>query len=157
MERESSFGTHEGPTPRKPCTFYKNLHATSFFVYPIHYFFYFITRSWALFSNNNTRIKRSLGSSILLFLLFYRATSGVSGNHAVFSCFIFSIISITQKKRHNKIYRPLQSLVRISTARADAHNTIAPVPHHKKILANAKKKSRLFSLSSKFDRQRTRL
>ena len=103
------------------------------------------------FSNNNTRIKRSLGSSILLFLLFYRATSGVSGNHAVFSCFIFSIISITQKKRHNQIYRPLQSLVRISTARADAHNTII-APDYKKILANAKKKSRLFSLSSKFDR-----
>ena len=89
------------------------------------------------FSNNNTRIKRSLGSSILLFLLFYRATSGVSGNHA--------------KKRHNQIYRPLQSLVRISTARADAHNTII-APDYKKILANAKKKSRLFSPSSKFDR-----
>ena len=103
------------------------------------------------FSNNNTRIKRSLGFSILLFLLFYRATSGVSGNHAVFSCFIFSIISFTQKKRHNQIYRPLQSLVRISTARADAHNTII-APDYKKILANAKKKSRLFNLSSKFDR-----
>ena len=103
------------------------------------------------FSNNNTRIKRSLGFSILLFLLFYRATSGVSGNHAVFSCFIFSIISITQKKRHNQIYRPLKSLVRISTARADAHNTII-APDYKKILANAKKKSRLFNLSSKFDR-----
>ena len=81
------------------------------------------------FSNNNTRIKRSFGFSILLFLLFYRATSGVSGNHAVFSCFIFSIISITQKKRHNQIYRPLQSLVRISTARANAHNTIAHFRH----------------------------
>ena len=103
------------------------------------------------FSNNNTRIKKSLGFSILLFLLFYRATSGVSGNHAVFSCFIFSIISIKQKKRHNQIYRPLQSLVRISTARADAHNTII-APDYKKILANAKKKSRLFNLSSKFDR-----
>ena len=126
MERESSFGTHEGPTLENRVLSTKTFTQPrgSFFVYPIHYFFYFITRSWVLFSNNNTRIKRSLGFSILLFLLFYRATSGVSGNHAVFSCFIFSIISITQKKRHNQIYRPLQSLVRISTARADAHNTI---------------------------------
>ncbi len=100
------------------------------------------------FSNNNTRIKRSLGFSILLFLLFYRAISGVSENHAVFSYFIFSIISITQEKRHNQIYRPLQSLVRISTARAVPHTS----PDYKKILARAKKKSRLFSLSSKFDR-----
>jgi hypothetical protein len=151
VERESSFGTHEGPTLEN------RVLSTKTFTQPLSLFILFIISfilslgHECLFSNNNTRIKRSLGSSILLFLLFYRATSGVSGNHAVFSCFIFSIISITQKKRHNQIDRPLQSLVRISTARADAHNTII-APDYKKILANAKKKSRLFNLSSKFDR-----
>ena len=34
-----------------------------------------------------------------------------------------------RKKTTQKTLRPLRSLLRISTARADAHNTIAPPPH----------------------------
>ncbi len=98
MERESSFGTHEGPTLEN------RVLSTKTFTQPLSLFILFIISfilslgHECLFSNNNTRIKRSLVFSILLFLLFYRATSGVSGNHAVFSCFIFSIIFYHAKK-----------------------------------------------------------
>jgi len=53
-------------------------------------------------------------------------------NHSFF-LFIISIIFITQprKKTTQKTLRPLRSLVRISTARADAHNTIASLPAFK--------------------------
>ncbi len=53
--------------------------------------------------------------------------------YAVFSYLFFSFIFITQpwKKTTQKTLRPLRSLVRISTARADAHNTIAPLPTFK--------------------------
>jgi len=47
--------------------------------------------------------------------------------------FSSSFIFITQpwKKDDTKTLRPLRSLVRIFTARADAHNTIAPLPTFK--------------------------
>ena len=47
--------------------------------------------------------------------------------------YFFSFIFITQpwKKDDTKTLRPLRSLVRIFTARADAHNTIAPLPTFK--------------------------
>ena len=50
-------------------------------------------------------------------------------SYLFFSSFIF----ITQpwKKDDTKTLRPLRSLVRIFTARADAHNTIAPLPTFK--------------------------
>ena len=59
-------------------------------------------------------------------------------NTAVFSFYIvllifFLLFFITQpwKKDDTKTLRPLRSLVRISAARADAHNTIAPLPTFK--------------------------
>ena len=55
------------------------------------------------------------------------------GKYAFFSYLFFSFIFITQprEKTTQKTRRPLRSLVRISTARADAHNTIAPLPTFK--------------------------
>ena len=59
-------------------------------------------------------------------------------NTAVFSFYIvllifFLLFFITQpwKKDDTKTLRPLRSLIRIFTARADAHNTIAPIPTFK--------------------------
>jgi len=59
-------------------------------------------------------------------------------NTAVFSFYIvllifFLLFFITQpwKKDDTKTLRPLRSLVRIFTARADAHNTNAPLPTFK--------------------------
>jgi hypothetical protein len=49
-----------------------------------------------------------------------------------FFLILFSLLFLSRnlgKRRHKKTCRPMQSLVRISTARADAHNTIAPFRH----------------------------
>jgi hypothetical protein len=51
---------------------------------------------------------------------------------SIFYFFLFSLLFLImqpRKKTTQKTCRPLQSLVRISTARADAHNTIAPFRH----------------------------
>ena len=67
------------------------------------------------------------------------------GKYAFFFYLYFSFIFITQprEKRTQKTRRPLRSLVRISTARADAHNTIAPFPHsssgYKKLITRLEK------------------
>ena len=57
--------------------------------------------------------------------------SFISYSHAFFSYFIVSIIVTQPSKKDdtNKLASPLQSLVRISTARANAHNTIAHFRH----------------------------
>ena len=85
-------------------------------------------------------------------------------NTAVFSFYIvlliFFLLFLSRnlgKKDDTKTLRPLRSLVRISTARADAHNTIAPFPHsssgYKKLITASEKKlvpfiSRLFNVPS---------
>ena len=124
MERESNFGTHEGPT------FENRVLSTKTFTQPLSLFILFII-SFILslgherFFQIITRVKKE--ALVLLFYYFYYFIEQPRGSLEItrFFLVLFSLLfSITQKKRHNKIYHPLQSLVQISTARADAHNTI---------------------------------
>ena len=80
-----------------------------------------------------------------VFIFYSHATMGRLWKIRVFSYLFFSFIFITQprEKMTQKTRRPLRSLVRISTARADAHNTIAPFPHsssgYKKLITRLEK------------------
>ena len=72
-----------------------------------------------------------LNRNTQLSFIFICCLSFISYSHAFFSYFTVSIIVTQPQKKttQKKLAPPLQSLVRISTARANAHNTIAHFRH----------------------------